>query len=171
MATTYTLPAATTSSLGGVIVDGVTITVSGTGVISAASSGAFNSATLTGTTTIQHASEIITPLTGATGTVVHDFGSGGGVFYHTNIVSSFTANFTNMPLVINRSISITLILIQGANPYIPYAVSINGVSQNLYWNGGTQPSGYAGKKDFVTFNMVYTAASTWVIAAGLASYG
>lgn len=171
MATTYTLPAATTSSLGGVIVDGVTITVSGTGVISAASSGAFNSATLTGTTTIQHASEIVTPLSGATGTVVHDFSSGGGVFYHTNILSNFTANFTNVPLVINRSITLTLILIQGSTPYIPYAVSINGVSQNLYWNGAIQPTGYAGKKDFVTFNMVYTATGTWVIAAGLASYG
>ena len=58
-----------------------------------------------------------------------------------------------------------------SNPYIPYAVSINGVSQNLYWNGGIQPTGYANKKDFVTFNMVYNAAGTWVIAAGLASYG
>jgi hypothetical protein len=173
---TYSLPIATTTVLGGVKVDGTTITInSTTGVISAASAGSYASATLTGTTTIQHATEIVTTLTGATGTVVHDYSTGGSIWYHTNIASNFTANFTNLPTTNNRSITTTLVLIQGSTPYIPYAVSIEGVSQNLYWVGtaigaGIQPTGYALKKDFVTFTLL-RVNNTWTITAALNSYG
>jgi hypothetical protein len=167
---TYTLPAATTSTLGGVIVDGVTITVDGTGKISAASSGSFNSATLTGTTTIQHAAEIVTTYTGATGTVVHDYLTGSSVYLHTNVASNFTVNFTNMPTVANRSYTFTLIVQQGGVPYLPNAVSINSVSQVFYWNGITQPTPTALKQEFFTFSLLYTG-SNWLVTGALNSYG
>ena len=170
MTTTYTLPAATTSTLGGIIVDGTTIAVSPSGVISAANSGSYNNASLTGTTTIQHPTEIVTLLSGATGTVAHDFVSGSNIFYHTGVVSNFTANFTNMPTTANTSYTNTLIIQQGSTPYIPNTVSINGVSQNLYWNGTINPTGYANKIDFFAFNLLYTNSS-WIITASWVSNG
>jgi hypothetical protein len=170
MTATYTLPIATTSTLGGVIVDGTTITISQSGVISAASSGSFNNASLTGTTTIQHPAEIITTLSGATGTVAHDFITGSNVFYHTGVISNFTANFTNYPTNNNTSYTTTLIIQQGSTPYIPYAVSINNVSQNLYWTGTVNPTGNANKIDSFTFNLLYTN-NAWIVTGSWVSYG
>jgi hypothetical protein len=167
---TYTLPVATTSTLGGVIADGTTITVSATGVISAASAGTYINANLTGTTTLQHPVEIVSSIANATGTVAHDYLTGGSVWYHTNVVSNFTVNFTNVPTTDNRSITITLIIAQGATPYIPYLVSINGVSQTFYWASGFQPVGYAYKKDFVTFTLIRSSGA-WTVVGALNSYG
>jgi hypothetical protein len=168
--TTYTLPVATTSTLGGVIVDGTTISVDANGVISAASAGSFNNAILTGTTTIQHPSEVITLLSGATGTVVHDFTTGSNLFYHTNVASNFTANFVNYPTNSNTSYTTTLIIRQGGTPYIPNAVSINNVSQNIYWVGTVDPTGFANKIDSFAFNMIYTGGS-WIVVGTWVSYG
>jgi hypothetical protein len=167
---TYILPVATTSTLGGVKVDGTTISVDGNGVISAASAGSFNNATLTGTTTIQHLSETVTTISGATGTVVHDFTTGSNLFYHTGVVSNFTANFTNYPTNNNTSFTTTLIIQQGSTPYIPMAVSINNVSQNIYWNGSVDPTGFASKIDSFAFNMLYTGGS-WIVSGSWVSYG
>jgi hypothetical protein len=168
--TTYTLPAATTSTLGGVIVDGTTITVNGSGVISAASAGSFNNATLTGTTTIQHPAEVVTLLSGATGAVSHDFSTGSNVFYHTNVASNFTANFTNYPVNANTSYTTTLLIQQGSTPYIPNAVEINNASQNIYWVGTVDPTGSATKLDAFTFNLFYTG-SAWIVTGSWVSYG
>jgi hypothetical protein len=167
---TYTLPTATTSVLGGVKVDGTTITINGSGVISSASSGSYISPTLTGTTTIQALSEVVTGITGATGTVVHDYATAGSIFYHTDVASNFTANFTNMPTTNGRSYLITLILIQGNSPYIPNLVSVDGVSQNIYWGDNVQPAGTALKREFFAFTLL-RINNAWVITAGVTSFG
>jgi hypothetical protein len=167
---TYVLPAATTSTLGGVIPDGVTITVNSSGVISAATSGSYSNATLTGTTTIQHPADVVTTYSGATGTVTFDFNSGSSVWYLTSVASNFTASFINMPTTANSSYTITLIIVQGGTPYIPDLVSINGVSQTFYWNTSSQPAGSANHKDFFTFNLLYTGGN-WLVTGGYATYG
>jgi hypothetical protein len=167
---TYTLPTATTSVLGGVKVDGTTITINGSGVISSASSGSYISPTLTGTTTIQALSEVVTGIVGATGTVVHDYATAGSIFYHTDVASNFTANFTNMPTTNGRSYLITLILIQGNSPYIPNLVSVDGVSQNIYWGDNVQPAGTALKREFFAFTLL-RINNAWVITAGVTSFG
>ena len=167
---TYTLPTASTSILGGVKVDGTTITINGSGVISSASSGSYISPTLTGTTTIQALSEVVTGITGATGTVVHDYATAGSIFYHTDVASNFTANFTNMPTTNGRSYLITLILIQGNSPYIPNLVSVDGVSQNIYWGNNVQPAGTALKREFFAFTLL-RINNAWVITAGVTSFG
>lgn len=170
MTTSYTLPIATTNSIGGVKVDGTTITVNSQGVISAASSGSFVSPTLTGTTTVQLLSEIITPITGATGTVVHDFSTGSSIFYHSNVVSDFTANFTNVPTTDGRSYVINIVIQQGNTPYIPHAISIDGVSQNIYWFQNYQPPGTALKKEYFTFTLLRINGN-WQITANITSFG
>lgn len=167
---TYTLPTASTSVLGGVKVDGTTITINGNGVISSASSGSYISPTLTGTTTIQALSEVVTGITGATGTVVHDYATAGSIFYHTDVASNFTVNFTNMPTTNGRSYLITLIIIQGSSPYIPNLVSVDGVSQNIYWGDNVQPAGTALKREFFAFTLL-RINNAWVITAGVTSFG
>jgi hypothetical protein len=167
---TYTLPTASTSILGGVKVDGTTITINGSGVISSASSGSYISPTLTGTTTIQALSEVVTGITGATGTVVHDYATAGSIFYHTDVASNFTVNFTNMPTTNGRSYLITLIIIQGSSPYIPNLVSVDGVSQNIYWGDNVQPVGTALKREFFAFTLL-RINNAWVITAGVTSFG
>jgi hypothetical protein len=164
------LPIATSNSLGGVIPDGSTITIDNNGVISAASTGAFVSPVLTGTTTVQHLTEIITPINGATGTVTHNLDSGSSVFYHTNVADNFTANFTGLPTTDGRSYLITLIVAQGNTAFIPHAVSIDNVSQTIYWNNNTQPTGTANKKEFFTFTLL-RAAGSWIVTADLSSFG
>ncbi len=164
------LPIATTNSLGGVKPDGSTITIDSNGVISAASTGSFVSPVLTGVTTIQNLTEIVTPLTGATGTVVHNLSATSSVFYHTNVAGNFTANFTGLPTTNGRSYIVTLIIQQGGTAFIPEAVSIDGVSQNIYWGNNTQPSGTANKKEFFTFSLLRVADS-WVVTGDLSTYG
>lgn len=166
---TYILPTASTTTLGGVKVDGTTITVNN-GIISAASSGSFISPSLTGTTTVQHLTEIVTPIVGATGTVIHDFNSGSSLFYHTNVADNFTANFINVPTTNGRSYLISLVVAQAGTPYIPHAVSIEGVSQNIFWAGNSQPAGTANKKEFFSFTLLRNDNS-WIITASSTTYG
>ena len=163
------LPVASTTTLGGVKVDGTTITINN-GVISSASSGAFINPVITGTTTIQHLSEIVTPITDATGTVDHDFSTGSSIFYHTNVQSDFTASFLNVPADNGRSYFVTLIIVQGSTPFIPHAVNINGVSQNLFWNNNQEPNGTANKTEFFGFNLIRRNDS-WLITASVTTYG
>jgi hypothetical protein len=165
----YTLPVASTTTLGGVKVDGDTIVINN-GIISAATAGAFNSPTITGITTIQHLSEVVTPITEATGTVEHNFNTGSSIFYHTNVADNFTANFTNVPTTNDKSYFLTLIVVQGGTAYVPHAVSIEGVSQNLYWTNNDQPEGTANKTEFFTFNLL-RRNNAWLITAGVTTYG
>lgn len=165
----YTLPVASTDTLGGVKVDGTTIVVNN-GVISAATAGSFVSPNITGITTVQHLSEVVTAIAGATGTVEHNFNTGSSIFYHTNVQDHFTANFVNVPTTNGRSYLITLVVVQGATPYVPQAVSIEGVSQNLYWTNNDQPEGTANKTEFYTFNLI-RRNDAWLITAGVTTYG
>ena len=166
----YTLPTASTSTLGGVKVDGTTITVSG-GVISAASQGGtYNNITLGGTTTVQEIQEVIQTKTGATGVVTHDY-STGSIFYHTGVVSSFTVNATNVPTTSNRTTTITLIIQQGSSNYIPSGFQINGANYSISWSGGITPNGVANKINYVTFFILNVNGSFVAVNGQLSSYG
>lgn len=165
----YTLPVATTTTLGGVRPDGVTITVQD-GVISANTATSFVNPTITGVTTVQNITEIVTAKNNASGTVVHDLTTGGSIFYHTNVISNFTANFTNVPLTNNRSLTVTIVIAQGATPYIPNTVSINDISQSFFWSTNIQPTGTANKIEFFTFVLLRTN-NVWKISASVSTYG
>ena len=128
-----------------------------------------NNATLTGFTTIEETTEVITPLTGATGTVVHNLNTS-AVFSHSSLSANFTANFTNVPTTNNRSIATTLILTQGATGRIPNAVQIDGAAQTINWQGGTPPTGNANKTDVVGFVLI-RVGSAWTVIGSLTSYG
>lgn len=129
----------------------------------------FNSLTLTGLTTLQQSTEVLSTIENATGTVVHDF-SQSAVWYHTTPSANFTANFTNMPTTNGRVIAIALIIIQGATARIPNAVQVGGVSQTINWTDATVPTGNANQIDLVSFNFIRTG-SLWTVLGSLSTYG
>ena len=127
--------------------------------------------TFTELMTSQQSTEVYAAKTSATGTVVHDF-STGAIWSHASIAANFTANFTIVPTTVNRTIVLSLILLQGATPYIPNAVQIDGAVQTLNWQGGAAPTGGANKKEIVSFTLIRSEAGpAWTVLGSLTSYG
>jgi hypothetical protein len=121
-----------------------------------------------GLSTFDKSTEIVNGISGATGTIVHDFDSG-SLFLHSSIAANFTANFTNVPTTDDRSITVALILDQGATAYIPNAVQINGGSESIKWSGGSEPSGTNNYTDIVNFTLIRFAGS-WTVLGSLSTY-
>ena len=124
---------------------------------------------VTGPLTVNHqliiedgVSEKFSSLTGAIGDVAHDCDNG-HIFYHTNIIADFTANFTNLGLSNNYSTNLTLILNQGATARIPSAVKIGGSAQTINWQGGSAPSGTSNGIDAVSFTILRDSGSYIVL--------
>jgi hypothetical protein len=151
-------------------VSGITATMVGLGNVTNESKATmFASPTFTGTTTLQQLTEVVNTKTSATGTVTHDY-STGSIFFHSSISANFTANITNVPTTNNRTIVCTLILSQGATPYVPTAVQIDGSAQTIKWLGTTAPTGNANKVDIVSFTLIRTG-SAWTVLGSLSAYG
>jgi hypothetical protein len=129
----------------------------------------FDSIVLNGLTTLETTSEKLNTLTGTTGTVDHDLNDG-AVFNHTNLVSDFTVNFTNVPTTDDRTISAVLILNQSTTAYIPTALEIDGVSQTIKWQGASAPTGNASQVDIVSFTLI-RSSSAWSVIGNLTTYG
>lgn len=113
--------------------------------------------------------EAVNVLTGSTGTVNHDY-SLGGVWLHTGVTSNFTAHFPNVPITDNNVISYTLIIYQGATPYYPNAVQINGVAQTILWAENTAPVPNSNKTDIFSFSLI-RSSSSWRVLGGFSTYG
>jgi len=126
-------------------------------------------AEFTGLVTLQQTTEKLNTLTGATGTVEHNLNDG-AVFNHTSLAADFTANFTNVPTTADRTTSVVLILNQGGTAYIPTALQIDGVVQNINWQGASAPSGNATQVDIVSFTLIRTGAA-WTVIGSLTTYG
>lgn len=127
------------------------------------------SLTVLGAATFQLASDTMASLTGATGVVTHD-ALVGAVFYHNSPAANFTANFTNLPTTDGRVLMMTVIVNQGATPYIPSAVQIAGAAQTIKWANNTVPSGNASKIDIFSFSLLRTGG-TWVVLGSAATFG
>jgi len=118
---------------------------------------------------ISKQSEILSSLTGATGVVAHDFGAN-AIFDHTSIAANFTANITNVPTTTDRALNVVLVLRQGATPYIPNAVQIDGAAQTINWVETLAPTGNANSIDVITFSLLRVGA-TWTVLGGYTNYG
>jgi hypothetical protein len=115
-----------------------------------------------GIVNFQSVSQTIVPLTGATGVVTHNL-SNGAVFFHSSISANFTANFTNVPTTDDRGIGVALILDQGGTGYLPTAVEINGTKPILRWAYDTVPTPSSSQIDTVSFTLIRTGATWYVI--------
>jgi hypothetical protein len=128
----------------------------------------FTDLTLSGLTTLAQTSEVFETKTGATGVVVHDF-STLAIWYHSSIAANFTANFTNVPTTANRSLTVALILNQGAIAYLPTALQVDGASITIRWQGSVQPTPNPNQVDVVSFTLV-RVGSTWFALGSLTTY-
>ena len=134
-----------------------------------ASPTTFANLTLTGTTTLQQTTEVLTNITGATGTVVHDC-STSVVFNHTNIATNFAADFINVPTTNNRATSVVLILNQDGVANLPTAIQIDGLTQAINWLGGVTPLGNSSQIDIVSFTLI-RISDVWTVTGSLTTYG
>lgn len=103
---------------------------------------------------------LVTTKINATSVVAHDLNTA-SLFYHTTPLADFTINFINPPA--NNTSSIARIVIsQGATPYMPTAIQINGVAEDIAWADGVVPGGNANQYDLVTFELI-NLGSGWII--------
>lgn len=113
--------------------------------------------------------ETFNSISGSSSTMTFDC-STGHIFYGTTPSSNFTANFINLSLGSGYATALTLVLSQSSTPYIPTAVQIGGVGQQLNWQGSSQPSGTANKKDIVSFSIL-NSSSSYIVLGQLTSFG
>ena len=164
-------PIASPTLTGHPTIEGVTSTgATGTGKLIFDTSPSIASPTFTGTTTLQQTIEKFVSPSIFSNAVTLDF-STGAIFSLSSNSSNITANFTNVPTAAGQTMTVTLIISQGSNAYIPSVVTINSVSQTIKWLSGLTPAGYANKTDFVSFVFICTATSTYTVTGSLSTYG
>jgi hypothetical protein len=132
-------------------------------------SASFSSLTVNGTLTTAETSEDTTSISGASGTVTHDYNTA-NTFIHSSISGNFTANFTNVPTTDNQTITMTLVLNQGNTPRYANAVQINGASETILWTGYEVPNPQPNKTEFQIFNLI-RSGSAWKVTAQFLSAG
>jgi hypothetical protein len=145
------------------------ININGTVGATTPAAGQFTSLVASGLFTANTTAEVVTALSGATGVVTHNTALS-AVFYHTSPAANFTANFTNVPTTDNRVINVTLVIVQGATPYICNAVQINGVAQTIRWQGGSAPTGTGSRWEVMNFSLIDVGAS-WTVLGALYTHG
>lgn len=123
---------------------------------------------VTGIADLAGTRENVQIITGATGTVAHDF-STTSLWSHSAPVANFTANITNVPTDNNKSISIALVIAQGVTPYLPTAIQIDGVAATINWQGGSAPTGTASQTDIVGFTLL-RLSNAWTVLGSLNTY-
>lgn len=133
------------------------------------STGSFTSLTSTGLALLDEVLEVANTISNATGTVTHNFNSG-GIWIHSSITDNFTVNLTNVPTTNDRQFTITLLLLQGADPKFANAFQIDGSAENIYWPGGKIGIPRANQLDIQTFTLT-RVGSTWYVESNLTSSG
>jgi cytoskeletal protein CcmA (bactofilin family) len=91
--------------------------------------------------------------------------STGNIFYIATAPSAnFTVNVTNAPTDNGKSISVTVVVTQGATGYISSALQVAGVAQTLKWANATAPvaTNGAGKFDIFNFTLI-RRSSAWLV--------
>jgi hypothetical protein len=113
--------------------------------------------------------EPIASRTAATGVVDHDMASA-NIFNHSNLAGNFTCNVINLSLPTNNAINVTLVINQGATPYMPTAFQIGGVAQTINWLNGVAPAGSASKIDVASFSILNNSG-TYTVLGSLSTFG
>jgi hypothetical protein len=93
-----------------------------------------------------------------------DFTQGNIYWINTAPSANFTVNLTNVPTDNLYSMSITVVVNQGATGYIPSAFQIDGTGATLRWTTGTAPTptSTANKLDVFSFTLI-RRASAWIV--------
>jgi len=149
--------------------------------VTAASSTTFTNKTLTSPTvnnsldnypTIKSPTETANIVaSAATGTINFNTETSTVWYYTTNSSANHTINFRysssaslDSVLSIGESITVVWMNTNGATPYYPNVIQIDGSTVTPKWSGGTAPSaGNASSVDVYAFNIVKTASATFVV--------
>lgn len=113
--------------------------------------------------------ESLNVITAATGVVNHDY-TLGGLWLHTAVAANFTANFINVPTTNNSVTNFTILIYQGATPYYPNAIQIEGVAQTVNWADNTAPTPNSNKKEIVSFSLIRSSGA-WTVIGSFSTYG
>jgi cytoskeletal protein CcmA (bactofilin family) len=117
--------------------------------------------TVSGPLTAAEMSEIATSGTITTNVLTLDW-TATNITYVSSPAANFTLNVTNAPTTNDRALAVTVIVTQGATPYIPSALQIGGSAQTIKWAGGAAPAGTASKIDIFSFVLLRTG-SAWTV--------
>ena len=182
------LPAATSSTFGGVKPDGTTIANS-SGVISL---GLSNANTWTGTQTLSGstsvpaaaAANIVEPvsiqgtaLSGSTGATIYP--STASIWNYTaNPTAAWTVNITwssgtslNTALAVGQAVTVVMEVNNGATAYVPSAYQVDGSAVTVNWQGGSAPgAGDASAYDIYTFTIQKTASATYTVFGSMTKF-
>ena len=107
----------------------------------------------------------------ATGTINVDAITSTVWIYTTNASANFTLNFRgnsgttlNTLLATNQAITVVFLNTNGATPYYPNVIQIDGTGVTPKWQGGTAPSsGNASAIDAYVFTILKTASATYTV--------
>ena len=89
--------------------------------------------------------------------------------YISSATNNKTLSVTNLSLTSGQGSNITIIWNQGSTPYMITALNVNGISQTINWQGGSQPNGTANGVDIISFTIYYTG-SAYVVMGQSVSY-
>ena len=149
---------ATNLTASGTVTANTAVTVTASAQPNITSLGTLTSISVSGLFSYATTNESVVPLTGATGNVTHNL-SLGSTFYHTSPSANFIANFTNYDTTNNKVTVVGMAIVQGATPYLPTTVQINGITQTVKWLIGSSPIGSASKTDILSFSLFQVSGS------------
>ena len=137
--------------------------------------GSLAALTVAGTTTIQQVLEKATvSASAASGSIPYDALTQALLFYTGSATANWTPNFRGNSsttlasmMAVGQSITLTLMVTQGATAYYASAHQIDGNSVTPKWQGGTAPTaGNASGIDIYTYVIIKTAATpTYTVLA------
>jgi hypothetical protein len=87
----------------------------------------------------------------------------GQVFHVASPAANFGCNFTDLTIDTDYATATTIVVDQGATPYMPTSVAIAGSSATITWQGGSAPSGTANGVDVVTFSFLNVSGTVTVL--------
>ena len=69
-------------------------------------------------------------------------------------------SFVFVPTIPNTTITYTLIINQGATPYMVTGVTVNTVSQTIKWANATEPEGNASQVDIIGLMFIFNGSGS-----------
>ena len=119
-----------------------------------------NTVFLNGTTNFKQTIEVSAEDSVASTPKSIDFTTG-AIKYLSSLSTDFQVNFTNIPTIANTTITYTLILNQGATPYMITGLTINGGDlETIKWANATEPEGNADQVDIVGLMFIFGTSGT-----------
>ena len=87
------------------------------------------------------------------------------------ISGNFTANITNLNLADNYVTNVSVVIEQGASPYIIDVLQIDSAPQSIDWAGGTLPTGNENKTEILSFTILNLGSDTYKVLGQLTTFG